>query len=164
MFENVHSPAVYINRPSPGYTTTSTTLPPVADPAAARRGDGCRGGSTATWRDRRTRWEGADPASVRRAPGQRQVVRPWLITFTRAGQSGAVTGRLVWVPGPTAVPWFALAVIFAVATFAACFTRRWTTLLAVALGALVVNDIVHSFARRPGPPTTASARWCSGWW
>jgi hypothetical protein len=145
VFENVHSPAVYLNRPAPVYATTSTTLPRAADATAPPQWRRISRSATATWRDRRTRWEGPNPPSVKQAPGERQAVRPWLITLSKGATRGAITGRLVWVPGPSPAPWLVLAAVLCALTFAAVFTRRWSTLLAAALGVLVVNDIVHSF-------------------
>lgn len=146
VFENVHSPAVYMNKPSPPYTTTSTTLPPVANPSARPSWHRISQGTTATWRDRRTRWEGPTPDSVRAAPGTRQVVSPWLVTVTRGSEQSALTGRILWVPPPNAIPWVLLAFAFAVATMALVFTRRWAQWLAAALLILVVNDVVHTLA------------------
>jgi len=146
VFENVHSPAVYMNKPSPPYTTTSTTLPPAANPAAPPSWRRISRRSTATWRDRRTRWEGPSPASVRAAPHTRQVVSPWLITLTRGSEQSAVTGRILWVPPPSAVPWVILAIALVIATTALVFTRTWATWLTVALVVLVANDVVHTLA------------------
>jgi hypothetical protein len=146
VFENVHSPAVYMNKPSPPYTTTSTTLPPAANPSAKPSWHRISRNSTATWRDRRTRWEGPSPASVRAAPHTRQVVSPWIITVTRGNEQSAVTGRILWVPPPTAFPWVILALAFAIVTIALVFTRSWSRWLTVALVVLVVNDVVHTLA------------------
>ena len=146
VFENIHSPAVYVNKPSPPYATTSTTLPPVANPAARPAWRRTSHGTTATWRDRRTRWEGPSPESVRAAPHTRQVVAPWLISVTSGGEQAAITGRILWVPPPTAVPWLALAVVFAVITLASLFTRAWARWLTAALVVLVANDVVHTLA------------------
>ncbi|MBV8958509.1 MAG: hypothetical protein JOZ37_17170 [Actinobacteria bacterium] len=146
VFENTHSPAVYLNKPAPPYATTSTTLPKVANSSAPPEWHRTSRSHTVTWHDRRTRWEGPSPPSVRSSPHDRQVVSPWLITVTRGKDDAAITGRILWVPPPSAVPWLALAVAFGLATAAAVFTRRWATFLAVALTVLVASDIVHSVA------------------
>jgi len=146
VFENLHSPAVYMNKPSPTYATTSTTLPPVANPAAKPSWHRISRRPTATWRDRRTRWEGPSPDSVRAAPHTRQVVSPWLITVTRGSEQSALTGRILWVPPPSAVPCVILATAFAIVTLALVSTRAWPRWLMVALVVLVVNDIVHTLA------------------
>ena len=146
VFENVHSPAVYLNRAAVAPVTTSTTLPTLADAGAPPQWRRISRGTAATWRDRRTRWEGPNPPSVQRAPRQRQVVRAWIITVQRGTTAGAVTGRILWVPGPSAVPWLITAGALAALTFASAFTRRWGALLVVAVVVLVANDAVHSFA------------------
>jgi hypothetical protein len=145
-FENIHSPAVYVNKPSPPYATTSTTLPPVANPSARPLWHRISRHPTVTWHDRRTRWEGPSPNSVRAAPHTRQVVSPWLITVTRGSAQAAVTGRILWVPPPNAVPWVILAIALAIVTIALAFTGGWARWLTVALVVLVVNDIVHTLA------------------
>ena len=144
VFENTHSPAVYLNQPAPPYATTSTTLPRAANASAPPTWRRVSRSDTATWHDRRTRWEGPSPASVRTAPHDRQVVSPWIITVTRGSVDAAITGRILWVPPPSAIPWLVLAVVLGVATAAMVFTRRWATSLAIALTVLVASDIVHS--------------------
>lgn len=145
VFENTHSPAVYMNAPS-SPATTSTTLPRVADPSAPPSWRRISGGRSTTWHDRRTRWEGPSPDSVRRRPHERQVVSPWLIGVTRGREQGAITGRLVWVPPPSATPWLVLAAFVAAATIGTLFTRRWAALMGAALVVLVLNDAVHTVA------------------
>ncbi|HZQ84843.1 MAG TPA: hypothetical protein VFA83_08405, partial [Acidimicrobiales bacterium] len=107
VFENTHSPAVYLNQPAPPYATTSTTLPRAANPSAPPTWRRVSHSDTATWHDRRTRWEGPSPASVRAAPHDRQVVSPWIVTVTRGRVDAAITGRILWVPPPSAIPWLA---------------------------------------------------------
>ena len=144
MFENVHSPAVYVNRPSPAYTTTSTTLLRAADASAApewrRSLEGvdrhvARPPHPVGGPDAGIGQEGAGPAPGRAAVAPHDRIRAYDV--------GAITGRLLWVPGPTPVPWPALAAVLAAVTFATVFTRRWATLLAAALAVLVVNDVVQ---------------------
>ena len=146
VFENRRSPATYLNRASSGAATTSTTLPPQADPAAPPEWHRTSTGHTVTWRDRRTRWEGPTPSSVRKYPHRRQVVASWTIGVQSSRGLTAVSGRIVWEPPPSALPWLALALTLVVTLAVAGTTRWWPAILSAALGLLVANDVIHSIA------------------
>ena len=145
LFENVHSPAAFLNLPTTGGATTNTTLPPGADASAPPSWRFVSHSQSVTWHDRRTRWEGPAPSSVTRHPHETQVVRSWAIGLTTAGPTSVVTGLITWVPGPNPVPWLLVAAGLAAVTVAAAFTPWWAPLLAAAMALLVANDVVHSF-------------------
>jgi hypothetical protein len=67
VFQNIHSPALYQNRLLPP-GAPATTLPAIARAAAAPQWQKISSSHTATWRDRRTRWEGPRPAVVQQEP------------------------------------------------------------------------------------------------
>ena len=141
VFENLRSPATYINR-----TRNGVVPPSSADPNATPKWQRVSTGHVARWHDHRIHWMGGiDPPVVRRAPEQRHVVVPdWSVTFTHAGQSTVASGDLVWVPGPSAVPWFLVAAGLAALVVVAAALRRPHRIVAVAVGALVLVDIAHS--------------------
>jgi hypothetical protein len=145
VFENRRSPSIALNRATA--TSTSTTTPPsnpgaFGPPSWHRTG----GGRSVRWRDRRTRWEGAAPAAVKAAPDKRQVVVPqWLIALRRGTTDATVAGRITYVPGPTPVPWLAVAGVLLVVTAAGGLLRRWGPALSGALALIVAVDVVHSF-------------------
>ena len=147
VFENSRSPSVALNKVTATTTATTTTLPPTAanalpPPSWRRTG----GGTSVRWRDRRTRWEGPAPAAVRAAPGQAHVVVPqWLIGLRRADVDATVTGSITYIPGPSPVPWLAVAAVLLIAIFALGFLGRWGPPLSAALAVIVAVDVVHSF-------------------
>jgi hypothetical protein len=148
VFENRRSPSLYQNKVTTGSASALVTLPPEADPNAApdwhRRG----GGDSVSWRDHRTRWEGADPPGVAANPGQAQVVvARWTISLLAGSSQQPVTvaGRISWIPGPAATPWLAAVVVAFVVTFALGASRRWPVLLSAALAVLLAGDVVRLY-------------------
>jgi hypothetical protein len=104
------------------------------------------GDRTVRWRDHRTRWEGADPPAVKAAPGDLHVVQPsWTIRLQGAAQA-TVTGRIVYEPPPSLLPWIVLTIVLFIATAAAGAMRWWGPLLSGAVAVLVAVDVVQSFA------------------
>jgi hypothetical protein len=144
VFENRHSPAVYQNRVTAG-APTGTTLPPQADAAAPPEWHRTSTGHTATWRDQRTRWEGADPPEVARAPRLTQIVVPtWTIELRKGDTPVLIEGRITWVPGPSPWPWVALALGLAAGCSALVRWRHWGPALSGCVATLVALDIVRS--------------------
>lgn len=148
VFENSRSPSVALNKATATGTTTTTAPPanasaePIPQPSWHRTGDG----DSVRWRDRRTRWEGPAPPEVTSAPDQTHVVVPqWLIGLRRGTEDASVNGRITYVPGPSPVPWLALAAVFLAATAAGALLRRWGPALSAALAVIVAVDVVHSF-------------------
>jgi len=145
VFENRRAPALYQNRPLPP-GVTSTTLPAVADARAAPEWQRVSSGHSVRWRDRRTRWEGGQPDSVRLHPGTLQVVSAWTLPLLDAGNGAAVavTGRITWVPPPSLGLWLALAAALLLVPLAAAATRWAGPLLAGCLGVMVALDVAHT--------------------
>jgi hypothetical protein len=105
-----------------------------------------RSGQTARWSDSRTRWEGPNPSAVRAAPNNRHTVGQWTIPMRAGDKPVVATGRITWVPGPSAVPWLLAALGLFVLTAALGWRRNWGPSLAAALAVLIAVDVVHSFA------------------
>jgi hypothetical protein len=144
VFENRRSPSLYQNRAGAG-PTTATTLPPQADPGAPPEWHRISTGHTATWRDRRTRWEGADPPEVRQAPGAAQVVVPtWAVDLRRGDIPVRVDGRITWVPGPSPWPWLLAAAGLAAGCVALLRWRHWAPALSACLAVVVALDVVRN--------------------
>jgi hypothetical protein len=141
VFENTRSPATYLNRTRSG----GTTVPGDADPGAPPAWRRVSNGTTARWHDHRVHWMGGQPPPrVRRAPGRHHVVVPrWEVEMRLDGRAVVAHGTLEWVPGPSPVPWLALAALAAGAGVAAALPRRWPATLAAALGLLVAVDVAH---------------------
>ncbi|MEW6155139.1 MAG: hypothetical protein AB1673_14320 [Actinomycetota bacterium] len=144
VFENRRSPSLYQDRETrPGVLVS---LPPEADPTAPPEWHRRSGGRSVSWPDHRIRWGQSDPESVRQNPGVAQtVVSRWIVPFTHDGSSIVITGRIAWVPGPAAWPWFAAAAVLFGATVAAANSRRWAGLMSGALAVLLAVDAVRLY-------------------
>lgn len=142
VFENLRSPATYMNADRKG----TTPIPSSASPTAPPQWRKVSSGTTARWHDHRIHWMGdRDPPVVRRAPGRSHVVVPeWRVQIQVGGQTVAATGDLTWVPGPTIIPWLVLAVLLLGACLLAGLSRSWARALLALLVAAVVVDVVHA--------------------
>ncbi|HEX9530327.1 MAG TPA: hypothetical protein VF954_04245 [Acidimicrobiales bacterium] len=142
--ENLRSPATYQNRVTPA-GTTPTTLPAIADAHAEPAWRRVSGGTSAVWRDRRTRWEGPAPQEVRSSPGRAVPVSDWFIELDRGdGTAVVLQGRITFVPAPSAWPWLVLAATLAALAVAAGLARRWGALLSCGLAVLVATDVARN--------------------
>lgn len=142
VFENLNAPTTYIYRSRDGETPPGFASADKA-PAWKKVSDG----RTARWHDHRVHWMGdRNPPQVREAPDERHPVADWSVSITDGTTTAVASGDLVWVPGPSPVPYWA----FAVALFAGVvlLARRDEPFLPVALAAvvLIVIDIAHSYA------------------
>jgi hypothetical protein len=145
VYQNIHSPAVYQNRPlSPG--VTATTLPFIAQPTAAPEWQKISSGHSATWSDRRTRWEGPQPPAVARSPGRLTSVAGWSIPLRQGPVTIHLQGRIVWVPRPNPLPWAGFAVALFLLAVGVGRTRWWGRGLATLLALLVAVDVARSYA------------------
>ena len=143
VFENLRSPATYINK-----TRNGTNPPSDADPRAKPVWHKISSGHVARWHDHRIHFMGGiTPPQVRAAPGKEHVIQPdWKIEFTQGTLKTAAEGTLIWEPGPSAAPFLILAL--GLGALIVVFSRRANPFLpvAVATGLLIVIDIVHSLA------------------
>ena len=144
VFENRRAPSL-IQDKNPT-SNELVALPPDVTPTAEPEWHRRSGGRTVSWPDHRVRWPSADPQSVKDNPGLEQtVVSRWSVAFLHGGDSIVVTGRIAWVPGPSTMPWFLLALLLFGATFAAGATRWWPGLLSGALAVLLAVDMVRLY-------------------
>ncbi|WP_433531758.1 hypothetical protein ACQPYA_06630 [Micromonospora sp. CA-263727] len=101
VFENIRSPATYLNRTIAG----ETVLPAEVDPAAAPQWRRVDDGPTARWHDQRALWrESGPPAQVRAAPDREHRVRDWVVPLRATEGPVEIRGTLDWVPPPTGTP------------------------------------------------------------
>jgi hypothetical protein len=141
VYENVKSPAVFLNR-----TTIPRASPPSSyDAKAAPQWRKVSSSRTARWHDHRAHWMGgAAPPQVSRDPGHSHVViRAWQVPITYGTRQLRAVGDVTWVPGPSVLPWVAVAVVLAALVFAASRTRVWPAVLGVALALLVAGEAIH---------------------
>ncbi|MDP1792792.1 MAG: hypothetical protein Q8K63_01535, partial [Acidimicrobiales bacterium] len=141
VFENLKSPATYINK-----TRDGITPPADADPKADPVWRKISSGSVARWHDHRVHFMGeTNPPQVRNAPEKRHVISAdWQVTFVRGEETSVASGDLVWVPGPSPAPMFALAVALVVGLILAAHRKPYLA-IGAAVVVLVAVDIVHAF-------------------
>jgi hypothetical protein len=140
VFENVRSPATYLNR-----STTITSRPPKsADAKATPVWRRVSSDTTARWHDHRAHFMGgSDPPTVSRDPGRRHVIDHFEIPMRVGGETVNARGQIVYVPPPSPWPWVVGAVLIGAVAFALSRTRRWKTVFVVALALLSLAEIVH---------------------
>lgn len=99
VFQNMRSPAAYLNRVRyPG-----TAVPALADPTAPPRWQRVAQGATFAWRDHRIHWLGKDPPpGVQRQPKKIQRVFTWRVPGRSDDKPFAITGILGYAPSATA--------------------------------------------------------------
>lgn len=152
VFENRRSPATYLNQDRQGSQSGGDNADPEAEPDWRR----ISSGQTARWHDHRIHWMGA---SVDR-PDERLVVEDeWVIPLDFRGERLEITGQLLWIPGPSPLPWYLL-IAGLVALGAVVGLRPWWGKgLAALLAVLILTDIVHVIgilgARAGGPDLAA---------
>ena len=148
VFENKLSPATYLNKSRKGGTP-----PPEAENAKVGDTDWAKVSSkpVARWHDHRIHWMGnINPPDVRNAPGERHVIKmsadspQWSVFMKLAGTQDVVArGDLIWVPGPSPLPWYLLIVVGLAAVVAIGARPGWARGLAAVTAVLVVVDIFH---------------------
>ena len=145
-FENIRSPATYLNRTIKGTSGVPDSADPTAPAAWLRR----NARTTAQFHDHRAHWMGIDlPPMVRRDPGAEVLIQRWHIDLrVRDGSASGgtrirISGDLRWVPGPSLWAWLAAALALALALAALARTRRWTIALAGGLAVLFVSSALH---------------------
>jgi hypothetical protein len=146
VFENLRSPATYLNRTRQG----TTLIPPVAsdDPATPPTWHRISTGHTAVFHDHRTHWMGGLlPAPIRADPHRSFQLKPnWQIQLRQGPVQTSVTGSLTWVPGPNPTSYILGAAALAVLTGLIIRSKRWALLLPMALALLVASDLLHTIA------------------
>jgi hypothetical protein len=159
LYENLRSPATYLNRTRAG----TTTVPAIAKRTVATTPPSWHrvsGAHTAAWHDHRIHWMGPkQPPVVQQDPGAFHTINPqWTVAFQYATRTVAVNGRLDWVPGPSGWPWAPVVIVLFVA--GVVVMRRSRGALAIAALVLLVGaDAAHSLtaeAARAGTQLTKS--------
>lgn len=156
VFENVRSPTLYTN----SVRNNPPAPPPEADATAKPRWHRTGGGDVVRWHDHRAHWMGGqDPPVVRRAPGKFHVVNPaWRLKLLVGTRQVTVTGDLVWVPGPSPLPWALLALAVGALVVAGAFTRFWRPALAIGTALVIVADVVHTVGIAFAADTSGASR------
>ncbi|MDQ6697470.1 MAG: hypothetical protein M3Z46_08440 [Actinomycetota bacterium] len=143
VFENVRSPTLYTN----SVRNNPPAPPPEADPTAKPVWKRTGGGDVVRWHDHRAHWMGGqDPPIVKRAPGKFHIVNAaWRLKLLVGTRPVTVTGDLVWVPGPSPIPWALVGIGVAAVVVAGAFaTGGWRFVLAGATVLVIAADVVHT--------------------
>lgn len=141
VFENLRSPATYLNRSR----QASTEIPEEADADAAPEWQFIDSGRVARWHDHRAHWMGGDPPAVIDEPGAEHVVIPsWVIPVDTGDTRVEVSGDLVWIPGVSPWPHYALALVLAVVLTVAGLWSRWRWAVFAGMVVLIVAAAVDS--------------------
>jgi hypothetical protein len=129
---NSRSPATFLNRTQllPG------PVPASYDASAPPRWQTIGSSGVARWHDHRTHWMATSaPPVVTRDPAHRHVIIPhWSVPLLFDGRQATLTGDVAWVPGPSPIPWLAVAVVVAGLLLAATWTRFGNATTKGALG------------------------------
>lgn len=100
VFENVNSPATYLNK-----KWDRSAVPPATDPTAAPVWREVSTADHARWTDHRIHWMGEDtPPQVKADRSSFHHIADWTVEFTYGGTPMTVHGTLDWVPGPSRSP------------------------------------------------------------
>jgi hypothetical protein len=154
VYENLRSPATYINRNRTG----DTPIPEIARGTGASTPPRWRRVSdahTVRWHDHRVHYMGTTaPAAVRADPDAFHTINSrWTVLLEHDGQQVVVHGRLDWVPGPSGWPWAPFAAgLFVVGLLVARSRSRGASIAAVvALVGLDASHAISAEVARAGP-------------
>jgi hypothetical protein len=140
-FENVNSPAAYLNRTLAGDSTVPASASPTAPPQWRRVSDDAR----VRWHDHRTHWmSDALPAPAVADPTRTHRLRDWVVPLRDGVAPLEVRGTLDWVPPPQPALWWAGALAAAVLCVAG---RRSRGLLAAVAAVLGTTTLGYALAR-----------------
>jgi hypothetical protein len=121
VFENRNSPATYLNADR----YADVAMPPRADPEAAPDWVRVADGPSRAWHDHRVHWMSPDPPPhIQQEPGRSALIKPWTVTVVHGGQTHELTGELWWKPGPSPLPYLALALVVTAPALAGLLRRR----------------------------------------
>ena len=135
VFENLRSPATYLNRSR----QASSEIPPEADAEDAPDWQRIDTGRVARWHDHRAHWMGGDPPAVADDPGTEHVVIPsWVVPLDIGEETVEVAGALVWVPGSSPWPHYLLALLLASGFTLAGLSSRWRWAVTAGMVVLMV--------------------------
>jgi hypothetical protein len=107
-YQNLNSPATYLNEDITG----AARVPGHADPEAAPAWQRINRAPVARWYDHRAHWMASSlPPQVVDDPATRTRVLEWSVPLRADGQDFQLAGTLDWVPPPSPWPWWAVAAL-----------------------------------------------------
>ncbi len=124
-YENVNSPATYLNQTLAGDSPVPATASPTLPPAWRRISTS----TTVRWHDQRIHWLSAGlPPAAAADPTRAHRLRDWTVPLRAEVTVFALRGTLDWVPPPVGWLWWAGAALLALAVTVAA--GRWPRLIA----------------------------------
>ncbi|MGH8990217.1 MAG: hypothetical protein ACRDZ7_01660 [Acidimicrobiia bacterium] len=148
VFENLRSPATYRNRSR----FPTEEVPAIAsDPEAPPQWQKVSDGHSVRFHDHRVHYMGLQPPGpVKADPGREHVIIPAFEVPIQMGQEQVlVKGDLVWVPGPSTLPWLAIAALAGLVFVGLVLgpgarrPRLAQVAMVAALAALIVLDVAR---------------------
>jgi len=119
-WQNVNSPAAYLNETLAGETAVPARADPTAPPAWRK----ISSSTTVRWHDQRTHWLSADlPPQAVADPSRGHRLRDWVVPLRVQTSVFEIRGTLDWVPPPRAWLWWAGAALAGAA--AVLLADRW---------------------------------------
>jgi hypothetical protein len=116
-YENVNSPATYVNQTLGGETPIPATADPTSPPVWRR----VSGDTTVRWHDQRTQWTEAAPPAL--ALGEPHRLREWVVPLRDQVRTFDIQGTLDYEPPPTAWAWWLGSALLGLAVV--LIARRW---------------------------------------
>jgi hypothetical protein len=108
VYQNVNSPATYLNETLTGGVAPPSTATVAAVPAWQK----LSAAPAVLWHDHRAHWMAATPPpDVAADPAVPHAVSTWSVPLRDGVRAFAVTGRLDWVPRPAPAVWWASALL-----------------------------------------------------
>lgn len=149
-YQNVNSPATYLNETLAGDHPVPSSADPTAPPSWRRVSTS----ATVRWHDQRTHWLGSEtPPAARSDPSRPHRLRAWSVPLREQVRTFAITGTLDWVPPPRVTLWWLGAGLLGLT--AAALAHRWPGLvraLAPIAGAACLAYAVSRAADGGSPP------------
>ncbi|SCL34620.1 hypothetical protein GA0074692_3881 [Micromonospora pallida] len=162
VYENVRSPATYLNRTIAGETAVPADADPTAEPSWQRVTDE----PVARWHDQRALWrESSPPPQVSTAPDREHRVRDWVVPLRDGDVAVELRGTLDWVPPPDAYPWWSAVALGALAVGGLGLLpagARWGGRALAGLGALLALGGLGAVAVAVGRSLDAGADGAGG--
>ena len=150
VFRNKLSPATYINATREGEQPPDSA---VNAPVGATDWEKVSSEPLARWHDHRIHWMvPTDPPEVRENPEMRRVIdmdaadrddSDWKVPIRLGDQEIVARGELVWVPGPSALPWYGLIALLVALVVVVGRRPAWAAGLAAVTAVLLAVDVFH---------------------
>ncbi|GAA2629600.1 hypothetical protein Adu01nite_40390 [Paractinoplanes durhamensis] len=119
-WENVNSPAAYINETRTGDNPVPASADPTAPPSWRR----ISGSTSVRWHDQRTHWLSSGlPPQAQADPSRAHRLRDWEVPLRVQVRTFTIAGTLDWEPPPKAWLWWSITALTGLTAFA--LLRRW---------------------------------------